>query len=206
VTSTPFDVYVFDFDGTLVDSAAAKRQAFFDIFPPDCAASVAAVLERDPDGSRHHVIPAMIAEAKARGVPCAPALVVDTLVAAYGEAAGRAVRAAPEMPDAGAALRRAAERATCYVASMTPQDDIVELVSARGWNRLVREAFGFPHAKADVVATLLGRHRTKAHRLIVVGDGVSDADAAAAHGCAFHRIRTATDLATIPGLEVKLHA
>ncbi len=54
------DLFVFDFDGTLVDSAAAKRQAFYDLFPSDCAAAVTAVLQRDPDGSRHALIPEMI--------------------------------------------------------------------------------------------------------------------------------------------------
>ena len=62
MSSTPFEVYVFDFDGTLVQSAAVKRQAFFEVFPVGCATAVAKVLERDPDGSRHEVIPAMIAD------------------------------------------------------------------------------------------------------------------------------------------------
>ena len=68
MTSTRFDAVIFDFDGTLVASAPAKRQAFFDIFPAAAAQAVEAVLVDDPDGSRHVVIPRMIAGARAQGI------------------------------------------------------------------------------------------------------------------------------------------
>ena len=63
---------IFDFDGTLVASAPAKRQAFFDIFPAEAAPIVAAVLADDPDGSRHVVIPRMITGARAQALAEAP--------------------------------------------------------------------------------------------------------------------------------------
>jgi phosphoglycolate phosphatase-like HAD superfamily hydrolase len=58
----PFDLFIFDFDGTLVDSAEIKRTAFFDLFRGDVAAQdvVRAVLSEDPEGSREQVIRAML--------------------------------------------------------------------------------------------------------------------------------------------------
>jgi len=199
VSSTPFDVVVFDFDGTLVQSAAGKRQAFFDVFPPGCGAAVAAVLARDPDGSRHKVIPEMVAEADRRGL--AAGLEAATLVANYGKAVDRVLEHSEPMPGAEAVLRRAAAGATVYVASMTPHDDLVRFLARRGWLGLVKECFGYPHRKDEVVAMLLARHGIAPGRLLVVGDGVSDREAALGNGCAFHAIAGAASLNDIPGLK-----
>jgi phosphoglycolate phosphatase-like HAD superfamily hydrolase len=200
VPSTPFDVYVFDFDGTLVRSAEAKRQAFFEVFPPACAEAVAQVLGDDPDGSRHLVIPRMIAAAQAMGLAGSDGLDAAMLVRAFGDAASRAVRSAAEIPGATMALRRAADRAHCYIASMTPEEDLISYLEARGWLALVRQAFGYPTPKVDVVASLLQRHGIAPGRLIVIGDGVSDKEAAARNGAAFHPVVSEASLATIPGL------
>jgi phosphoglycolate phosphatase len=206
VTSTPFDVYVFDFDGTLVRTAEAKRKAFFDIFPDSCRRSVRDVLTHNPDGSRHQVIPAMISAARAAGAADARDLDPRKLINFYGEEVRRAVLAAPDMAGAASALERAAQRGTCYIASVTPVDDLAMFLKARSWHTLVREAFGYPLAKGEIVAALLVRHQIAPNRLLVIGDGVSDADAAARNGTCFHRIQSDADLATIPGLEESQHA
>lgn len=182
MSSTRFDVVVFDFDGTLVQSAAAKRQAFFAIFPPASAPAVEQVLARNPDGSRHDVIPAMIAEAGLDAVD-APSLIGD-----YGRQASGAVGDAPEMPGASELLRRVSKEAAIYVASATPHDELLGQLSKRGWLALLKGAYGFPHRKTDVVAALLKRHAIPASRLLVVGDGISDREAAERNGCPFHEI------------------
>ena len=57
-----FDAVIFDFDGTLVDSAGVKYDSFFELFPAteQHRAVVKEVLVADPDGSRHVVIPRMV--------------------------------------------------------------------------------------------------------------------------------------------------
>jgi phosphoglycolate phosphatase-like HAD superfamily hydrolase len=203
VSSTPFDVYVFDFDGTLVDSAAAKRRAFYEVFPADCAPAVTAVLVRDPDGSRHLVIPAMIAEAGRLGAESS-GLDAAALVAAYGRAVERAVAAAPAMPCAEKVLEKASA-AAAYVASMTPHDDLQQLLAQRGWLKYLKGAYGYPHAKPQVVARLLRHHQVDAGRLMVVGDGRSDREAAERNGCAFHAITDLRSIMRVPGLEIEDH-
>ena len=187
-------------------TAEAKRKAFFDIFPDSCRTSVQDVLTRNPDGSRHQVIPAMISAARAAGAAEARDLDPKKLINLYGEEVRRAVLDAPDMAGAASALERAAQRGTCYIASVTPVDDLAMFLKARRWHTLVREAFGYPRAKDEIVATLLGRHQIAPNRLLVIGDGVSDANAAARNGTCFHRIQSDADLATIPGLEESQHA
>lgn len=192
-----FDAVVFDFDGTLVDSAAAKRNAFFTIFPADpaYAAVVEAVLDDDPDGSRYKVIPRMLAEMRARGLPVATdAASATARIAAYADAAVAAVEACPELPGAGATLQRLAPACRLYVASNTPHDDLLKLLDGRGWRRHLAAAFGYPHDKVETVAAILRETGLAATRLAVVGDGVSDRRAAEANGCTFFAIRAPGDL------------
>lgn len=196
VTSTRFDAAVFDFDGTLVDSAAAKRQAFFDIFPADagCAAVVGGVLNADPDGSRHAVIPRMLEKMRARGLPPAGAD-AGTLIGRYGEASARAVAAAPELPGAGRLLARLARVMPLHLCSNTPHATLRRHVEARGWSAFFASVEGYPSAKPARVAALIAEAGLSPSRVAVVGDGVSDAEAAAANGCAFFAIRAPQDLA-----------
>lgn len=191
--STRPEIFVFDFDGTLVQSAAAKRQAFFDIFEPAQAPAVAAVLAADPDGSRFAVVPKMIVEIERLNLP-QPAADAPALVRAYGERADALVAAAPEVPGATALLREIAAMAPLYVASATPQEQLAGHLKQRGWIAYVREAFGYPQKKGDVLAALIARHRIAPGAVLVVGDGISDAEAAEGNGCQFHRIRTPADL------------
>lgn len=200
MTSTPFDVAVFDFDGTLVDSAAIKRQAFFDIFPPGFAPAVEAALKKNPDGSRHQVIPEMIAQAKLLGIEI-KGMDSAALAAAYGARVAGLVAEAPEMPGASRVLVWAAQNGPVYIASMTPHDEIQHHVQRLAWNAWVSEAFGFPHRKPEVVAALLKRHSIRPERLVVVGDGISDREAAEVNGTQFHQITSRDSLMRIPGFD-----
>ena len=165
-----------------MQSAAAKRQAFFEIFPPASAPAVESVLNRNPDGSRHDVIPAMIEESRLAKFDAA------SLIGDYGRHASAAVEVAPEMPGATELLRRLSTQATIYVASATPHDELLAQLTKRGWLSLLAGAYGYPHRKHNVVAALLERHAIEPFRLLVVGDGISDREAAERNGCPFHEI------------------
>lgn len=186
MNATRFDLVVFDYDGTLVQSAEAKRRAFFEIFPERCAPAVEAVLTRDPDGSRHVVIPAMVEEAAARGLDVT-GLTSQALVAAFARQVAVSVASAPEVPGAIEALELASRRAAAYIFSMTPHDELLAQIERRGWSGKVRQAWGFPSRKGEVLAMLMARHACAPERAIVVGDGVSDAEAARMNGCEFLR-------------------
>ena len=190
MTSTRFDAVIFDFDGTLVASAPAKRQAFFDIFLAAAAPAVAAVLAEDPDGSRHRVIPRMIEGARALGI----VLPDDDYVTRYGEVSEQAVTAAPELPGATALLRRLAPLIELHVCSNTPQDTVRRHVAARGWNAYLKSVEGYPTVKRDKIAAVIAARGLDPSRVAMVGDGISDEEAATANGCAFFGIRAPEDL------------
>lgn len=180
---TPFDVVFFDFDGTLVRSADAKRDAFFSVFPdtPGHRAVIERVLQADPDGSRHAVIPRMVEAMRSQRLEVPP----GDFVEAYGMAALSAVAACPAMPGAEALLKALEGRLRRVVFSNTPHEPLETLIERRGWQRLLDEIHGYPARKADIIRNVLARLATTPDRAAVTGDGVTDEAAARETGAAF---------------------
>jgi phosphoglycolate phosphatase-like HAD superfamily hydrolase len=193
VANTRFEVAVFDFDGTLVQSAERKHQAFFDIFPPECGAAVASVLATHPETSRYDVIPLIIAEAERRGMTVAVS--VADLISAYSAEAMASVADAPELPGAGRIIRAFAQRMATFLLSATPTNDLAVLLAKRGWTPHFSGVFGYPSEKTKVVASLLSRYAIAPSRLLMIGDGTGDLLAARANGCEFFRVEHPEDLA-----------
>ena len=190
-----FDAIIFDFDGTLVDSAGVKHNSFFELFPPteEHRAIVKDVLARDPDGSRHAVIPRMIEGMRKRGLDVPG----DGHVQSYGKIVEAGVSAAPECPGATDLLAGLHGRAKLYIASNTPQEAVRHQAQLRGWSRHFVGIFGYPSRKADVVSEVLRTESIAPDRLAVIGDGISDEEAARANGCVFIRIEKPSDLANV---------
>ena len=195
----PFDAAIFDFDGTLVDSAKPKRDAFFAIFPytPGHHAIVNGVLEEDPDGSRHRVIPLMIERIQAAGLDPDHALLVSDLVARYGTVSEAAVKRAPELQGASALLAALSPYMQLHLCSNTPRETVRAHVEARGWTSYFATVEGHPSVKAAKVERVIRDGGFEAQRVAVIGDGISDQDAARANGCRFIGIKSPADLAGV---------
>jgi phosphoglycolate phosphatase-like HAD superfamily hydrolase len=204
--NTSFDVIFFDFDGTLVDSAAVKRNCFYSLFPtaPEYGSIVSQVLLDNPEGSRFYVIPRMIEEMFTKGLVLPPGTTANTAIESYTDQVLAAVMKCDEMPGAGRVLGSLAGRCAICIASNTPESDLRKLVEARKWDGLVRSIDGYPRRKIDIVSERLSEFGVSASRALVVGDGRGDEEAAAANGCAFHRIAGPGDLmkvTTILGID-----
>jgi phosphoglycolate phosphatase-like HAD superfamily hydrolase len=190
-----FEAIVFDFDGTLVDSAGVKYDSFFKLFPATEAhhAIVREVLADDPDGSRHAVIPRMVEAMRKRGLNVPG----DNAVARYGAIVESGVSAANECSGASGLLAGLHGQAKLYIASNTPQEAVRHQAELRGWSRYFNDIFGYPARKADVVRELLQTNGIKPHRLVVIGDGISDEEAARFNDCVFIKISVPADLANV---------
>lgn len=203
-----FEAIVFDFDGTLIQSAEAKHEAFYRLFPDEAPYRdiVTNILRNDPDGSRHDVIPRMMDAMAKRGLALPPGQSAVDRIGAYAQAVYAIQTNVPECPGASDLLRDLHRDTTLYVSSNTPEVDLATLIEKRGWGSYFAGWFGHPRIKKETLTTLVARHGGDPKRLAVVGDGESDELAAASVGCHFCRVCGPAALAGVAALLEGAHA
>lgn len=191
----------FDFDGTLVESNAIKRRAFFEVFDalpdaipngqpdeaPDAELGRGAVIERvlaeNPEADRSGIVRRVRSALVARGARSLPQ--PSALVDAYTRMCEMRVVACPAVPGALDALEQLRDVYPLYVDSSTPQVALVRIVERRGWSHFFRAVLGRPADKVENLRHLAKREKLAPHEILLVGDGPPDAVAARKFECAF---------------------
>lgn len=174
----------FDFDGVLVDSERAKRQAYDDVFAlyPDHATALALLRGTYPSANRVEFFTRALAETFGRPDD------VEMLERLMRQLSGAMVRRVTSCPAARHAARlwAAWPGATRDIVSLTPQDDLRGIVAARGYEIDREHVFGCPpFPKPAALRAIITRERIAPRALMVVGDQPSDADAARDVGAQF---------------------
>jgi phosphoglycolate phosphatase-like HAD superfamily hydrolase len=160
---------VFDFDGVVLESADIKTRAFAQLFDGNEAA-VAYHLEHAGvsryDKFRH--------------------ISVEILGVAYSEEdehrLGRRfselvleeVLRCPFVPGARELLERRSDDARLFVASGTPEEELREIVRARGLAGWLTGVHGTPSTKGEILARILRERELEPHEMIFVGDAMTD--------------------------------
>ena len=185
----PLRCVILDFDGVLVASNAAKRQAYFQIFQPlgqldaEIRAALADVTCRD----RFDVIARVLRSA-------APEVQKNTSVTAladrYNEICLEAQGSGPECAGASRLLPRWAHRFGLCLNSATPEGPLQEAVAMRGWTALFQGIYGRPHGKVANIERALAATGTAAGEAMMVGDSRGDLEAAQRAGCRFIGVRS----------------
>ena len=188
-TVAPLRAIAFDFDGVILESGSIKQQAFLDLFAdrPDLQASILAHHRRHLGVSRFDKIAWIHRELLGR--PLGP----EELAAEgrrYSALVLEQVLACPMVAGAEELLRDLRGRVLCFVVSATPQEELESIVAERGLGGYFRELHGAPATKADVLAELLRRHDLSPQEMLMVGDGLSDYEAARLAGVPFILRRT----------------
>jgi len=181
----------FDFDGTLVDSNAIKRRAFFDVLAsvdPD-GETVAHVLDVVQPGDRFDIMRELARRLHGRGaVPARsdPAELASGWAAAYSQRCEEAVAKCPEIPGASEALEWLGARGLpLYVNSATPEEPLLRVLARRSLTPRFRLCLGRPADKRANLATICSDAGVPPQQLLFVGDGEDDRSAALEFGCRF---------------------
>jgi phosphoglycolate phosphatase-like HAD superfamily hydrolase len=177
-------VAILDFDGTLVDSVDIKDRAFEALFSdrPELPAIMHFHL------AHNH----MIRFEKFRTITTELLGEVYTpererdLTERFSALVARAIAEAPEVPGASALLDALAAAAVrTYMVSMSPGEEFLRILEARGLAGRFAGVYAYPWKKVAAVAEILRIEGTSPDDAVMVGDSPEDAVAAAASGVAF---------------------
>jgi phosphoglycolate phosphatase len=177
----------FDFDGTLVQSNAIKRDAFFAAVAhiPGAHKAVHDLFASGFDGDRYQ----LFAELSGRLVPehgAGQRLDAGQLADAYSRICHEQIRDCDEVPGASQALASLkAHGISCFVVSATPERDLKPILADRQLGGYFKAVYGRPGDKPHYLRHILVQEGIAPAELTMVGDGSDDKAAAASVGCTF---------------------
>ncbi len=174
---------VLDFDGTLVNSNGIKRQSFLNFASSDVGGKeiMSRILEEVP-GDRAAILSAYLQERDGRAHRHDE---LSNALKTYSYKVDKAVIRAPEM--LGASEFLAAMRIGGFkliLSSATPEENLLDIVSRRGWLDMFDLVSGSPRKKIDTLKSLISSETSTA-QLAVIGDGEDDKKSAEQIGCHF---------------------
>jgi phosphoglycolate phosphatase-like HAD superfamily hydrolase len=175
---------VFDFDGVILESAGIKTDAFLAMY--------AHYPERLAEIRQYHLANAGISryvkfEYIQRVILGLPYTEQDRqrLSAEFERFTHEKILACPQVPGAEELLRSLKDRALRIVASGTPQTELDQIVAERGMGGWFDEVWGTPRTKPQILGEVLARHALDPQTVLMVGDGMSDYQAASEIGTRF---------------------
>lgn len=167
----------FDVDGVLIDSVAAKGQAFVDLFNefPEHSSAILG-LHRDNGGVNRLRKFEMIHE-QILNVPLTRERATE-LADAFSTIILQRVMEAPEIPGASAALASMYGKFPMHAISATPSHELKLILRERGMLSYFRSVHGVPPSKSATARILIGTHGYNAERCVFIGDSEQDLIAA----------------------------
>ena len=185
MTGFAFDAVILDFDGVIVESVDVKTQAFAALYAPYGPGVVAQVVSYHLDhGGISRFEKFRHFHREFLGKTLSPAEEVS-LGARFSALVEDAVVAAPWVPGAREFLDEHHVRLPLFVASGTPEPELVRIATRRAMRHYFVSMHGSPATKAGNIQLVLQRHGYFPGRVLMVGDARSDYDGAAATGLRF---------------------
>jgi phosphoglycolate phosphatase-like HAD superfamily hydrolase len=174
--------FIFDFDGTLVESNDVKQSAFFAVTADITGA--AAILERilaAPDiGDRYDIFAKLVSEIGGDQRDA------GRLVDAYGAFCERQIldmlKSSRIMPLLDGLK---AKGYALFIASATPEINLISMLAKSPFARVFEAVCGRPRSKAAILRDICQTHGWSPHEVIMVGDGELDSQGAVEFGCRF---------------------
>jgi len=178
-------LFIFDFDGVILESVDARNDAFFALFDDHGEAVCRQVLAlhlSSPGIDRHEKIRRCYFEILHKE-PSDDEL--DRRVERFGSLAKARVLACPMVPGVDRFMQTL-ESQYSYLVSIARQDEVQEIVVERDLAAWFADVYGGPKSKVANIASILEHESVQPHDVVFVGDKISDFAAAKAAGVNFY--------------------
>ena len=181
-----FSCLVFDCDGVILESVPIKTRAFVRIaapFGPEAVDSLVMYHKAHGGVSRYKKFEWLYREVL--GCEITQEELAD-LGRLYSEIAFEELCRCALVPGAEAVLKSWKGRIPMYVCSGAPHEELNLILTRRGLDHYFAGIYGSPPAKAELLNGILKRAKVAPATTVMVGDSVTDLDAAEAVGTRFY--------------------
>lgn len=189
--SNDIKTIIFDFDGVIVQSNRLKYEAFFELFQPMIAPTIHRILRRHREKTRHAILELILLESGIidRDEKSTLSEIINNYAEKYNQIVETDTIACPEVPGAQEALRLLYKSYPLYLNSTTPLKPLHKIMRERGLIGYFQKIFGGPEPKIENLKLILKRENIPGTEALIVGDGISDLEAAQHFGCHFVGVR-----------------
>lgn len=185
------DLIVFDFDGTICESANVKTDAFYELYLAEQGTEFASAVRDyhlDFAGvSRYDKIRHV--EEQMLGRPCSEERLGE-VADRFGDLVLDGVIASPLIAGVAEFFRNHGGDVPMVVASATPTEELRSIIHARGIGGWFDEVQGSPTPKSEIIAEYLAQRDVPRGGVVMVGDQFSDLNAARATDVLFVAYRS----------------
>jgi len=181
---------VFDCDGVILESVDVKTRAFGKIVEKYGPESVARMTEyhlAHGGVSRSRKFEWFYDEVLGRKITEQE---IQSLSKKFSQLAFKGVMRSPMVPGIMETLEFVHGRLPMYVASGTPNDELLQVMDARNLTRFFNGVYGTPPEKSELLRRIIEQEGIAPNDTLMVGDSSTDLDAAQSCGSQFFGIGT----------------
>jgi len=176
---------VFDFDGVLVESVSVKGQAFVALYADESEEIRGQVLEHHTENGgvsrydkiRHYETVFCGRTVDEEGV--------QKLAAKFSDIVEDMVVQAAWVPGALDFIKKYHGNVPFYIASATPQDELRRITEKRKISQYFNDILGSPKKKGEHLADVITRENYEPAKVVMIGDAITDYNAAQAASTQF---------------------
>ncbi|MBF0448348.1 MAG: HAD family hydrolase [Magnetococcales bacterium] len=182
--SAMMESVIFDCDGVIVESAEIKTQAFACLFSgyPDHIDAIVAFHKKNVGLSRfvkfRHIYKELLKEQLSEERE-------QYLGEKFSEIVLQQILDAPLVKGVREFLMEEEKRLLFFVVSGTPHDELNYLILKKGLAPFFQEVIGTPTTKPEAISYIISRYSLCRENIVMVGDGLSDQEAARLTGIGF---------------------
>jgi len=194
----PITLVVFDCDGVILDSVDVKTRAFGQIveeYGPEAVARMTEYHLAHGGLSRTRKFEWFYDEVLGRKITEDE---LQALSKKFRQLVFEGVVRSPMVPGIMETLESLHGRLPMYVASGTPNDELLQLLDARNLTRFFKGVYGTPPGKTELLRRIIEKEGIAPNDTLMVGDSSTDLDAALSCGARFFGVSAAFSVTPWP--------
>ncbi|MFN8413194.1 MAG: HAD-IA family hydrolase [Anaerolineales bacterium] len=168
---------LFDFDGVIVDSVNIKTEAFRELFSHEKEHLVEIIDFHLANGGMSRFVKFEIIYRDILNKPLSNEKLQE-LGESFSRLVSQKVAECQYMPGALEFIQKYSEKLPLFIASGTPQNELLEIMAHRKLTSYFREIHGTPRGKSEIIHDILSRYNFDADKLPFIGDAINDYKAA----------------------------